>query len=486
MKILRNFLLITSSLLALAACTVGPDYQKPDSLLPSGWFSAGANKPINPTKEAADEMWWRNFNDPVLNTLIAQTAQNNLDLKIAVARVAQARATRADASADMLPKVNITGSAVRQANQFAFPAGPPGLTAPFNTFQAGFDASWELDVFGGKRRALEGAEADVEAAEAQGADTLVSLLAEVARTYIDIRQYQTQLSLASDVVKAERGTADIAQERYKAGQTAHVDVTRANAELANAQAQIPYYQNMLAQAEYSADVLLGAQPGTAHGLINGTGDIPAANKKLILDAPAAVIANRPDILASERKLASATARQGVAAAQFFPDISLSGFLGLLTTDAGKILDIHSKSWRAGASVLWPILNYGTLTANQELADASKDEALAGYQKTVIAALSDVEKSYTAYIKQQDYQAALEKAVKDNRQAMSVARARYKDGLVAFLEVLDAQRTLYASESRMAEATAKTSQNLVALYKSLGGGWKIAPNALNPRQQQPKT
>jgi NodT family efflux transporter outer membrane factor (OMF) lipoprotein len=202
-----------------------------------------------------------------------------------------------------------------------------------------------------------------------------------------------------------------------------------------------------------------------------SGDIPVVNKQLVLNAPSKVIADRPDIRVAERKLAAATAQQGVATAQFFPDISLSGFLGLLTTDSAKIFDIHSKSWKMGGSILLPILNWGALQANLDAANAEQQEALAVYQKTVLSALADVEKSYTAYTKQEDYRASLEKAVKDNQSATTVARARYKDGLVPFLEVLDAQRSLYASQSKVSEAKGKAAQNLIALYKSLGGGWQ---------------
>jgi len=226
----------------------------------------------------------------------------------------------------------------------------------------------------------------------------------------------------------------------------------------------------LAQAEYSLDVLLGEQPGAAHALVGSTGAIPASDKKIVLMAPAAVIAHRPDIRVAERKLAAATAQQGVAVAQFFPDISLSGFVGLLNTNASSLLQAGSKSWMVGGNVLWPILSYGKLSANLDSANAGQQEALATYQKTMISALSDVERSVTAYTEQEKYRQSLMKAVADNRHASKISQERYKEGLTSFLEVLDAERTLYNSQNQLTDASARTSENMVAVYKSLGGGW----------------
>jgi NodT family efflux transporter outer membrane factor (OMF) lipoprotein len=216
--------------------------------------------------------------------------------------------------------------------------------------------------------------------------------------------------------------------------------------------------------------LLGEQPGTVHGIIGDGGNIPWTSKQLVLSAPAVVIDNRPDIHMAERKLASATAQQGVATAQFYPDISLNGFLGLLNTHSSDLLKSASKSWIMGASVAWPILSYGKLEANQEGADAAQQEALATYQKSIIAALVDVEKSVTAYTQQEKFRTALASSVEKNHQATKVSEQRYSQGVTPFLDVLDAQRTYYSSELQLAQARADTARNLIAVYKSLGGGW----------------
>jgi outer membrane protein TolC len=219
------------------------------------------------------------------------------------------------------------------------------------------------------------------------------------------------------------------------------------------------------------DVLLGEKAGATAQLITSTAPVPVADKALLLAAPAKVIASRPDVRVAERKLASATAEQGVAAAQFFPDVSLTGFLGLLNADAGNLLRTDSKSWDIGGGVLWPILNYGKLSANLHASNARQQEALAQYQKAIITAINDVERSVTAYTKEEDHRAALEAAANDDQHALKIAQDRYKEGLSSFIEVLDAERTLYAAQSQTAASAALASQNLISVYKSLGGGWK---------------
>ena len=455
----------------LAACTVGPDYQKPTTDLPAGWVSAA------PAADAdgVQQLWWQNFHDPVLDQLITQAIADNPDVKIAEARILAARANRASAKAALLPTGDVSASGVREANQFAIPSGSfPGLTDPYNIFQTGFDASWELDLFGGHRRELEATNAELAGAIATRGDTLVSLLAEVARTYIDIRAAQAELKIAADTITSDRNAADIARQRFEAGQTARFDLTQADAQLEQAGSQLPYYRNQLAQAQFSLDVLIGAAPGTTKTLTDTPQPVPVAAQAVVLAAPAKVIANRPDILVAERQLAAATARQGEAVAQFFPDISLTGFLGLLNTDAGSLLRTASRSYLLSGKLVWPILSYGSLEANLDAANAQQQAALAQYQKTVLSALSDVERSVTSYTERERYRQALDRTVAADQHADAIARERYKEGLTSFLEVLDAERTLYAAQTQAALASAETSQDLVAVYKSLGGGWQSAP------------
>ncbi len=459
--------------LFLSGCAVGSDYKMPEIALPKSWFPAAEKQmPLTDERAEIEQNWWHNFGDPILDQLIEKADAGNFDLKIAQARIEQARAARASSNQDLLPQVNMVAGDTRQANRFTFGGTPfPGMTKPFNSFQAGFDASWEPDIFGGKRREIESADAQLAAAQASRDGARVSLLAEVASTYVDIRGYQQQLHITSETIEAEKRTVGIVRENYKAGKSAQLYLMQANAQLEQTRTQLPYYQNLLAQAEYSLDVLLGEQPGVAHSIVAEKKPIIFTDKNIILATPANVIANRPDIRVAERKLAAATAQQGVAIAKFFPDISLSGFVGLLNVDAGDLLEGGSKSWQIGGNILSPILNYGKLSANLDIYDAKQKEALAVYQKSIIAALSDVAKSVTAYSKQQEYRAGLAKTVAANRKTAEIARTRYKEGLSSFLDVLDAQRTLYASESQLVKSDSEVSQDLIAVYKSLGGGWK---------------
>ncbi len=461
------------SLIAITGCTVGPDYLKPDLELPKNWFQSTLKNAPRTSDSEVEHAWWKRFNDPILQSLIDKDLTGNLDIKIAESRIAEARANRSYAANDLLPTVNGKASAVRQSNRIAFPGGggPFDLTKPLNTFETGFDATWEADLFGGKRRTLEAESATLASEEANADDVRVSMLAEVARTYFEIRQYQQQLALNKDTVASGQTSVKIAQERYKVGETAKLDVMQANAQLQQFQTQIPYYENLLAQSEFNLDILLGEQPGTTHSLVLDAKPLPVADKDLVLSAPAQVIATRPDIRMAEQKLIAATAEKGVAIAALFPDISLSGFAGFLNIDQANLIKGSSRSWSMGGSVLLPIFNYGRLSANIDAADARKQQALDEYRKTLVAALSDVNKAITAYAKQEEFRAALQKTVADNRQVTTIARQRYKEGLSSFLDVLEAQRTLYASESQLASANALVSENLVALYKSLGGGWK---------------
>ena len=459
----------------LSACMVGPDYQKPETVLPATWIST----PEKSTQEhlAIEQAWWKNFHDPVLNQLITKAATNNFDVKIAETRITQARASQAAATAALFPVGEMIANANRQSNQIGFPSSAPStltgaLKKPFNIFKTGFDASWELDLFGGHRRESESAKAELEASALSRDDLVISLLAEVASTYIEIRQYQAQLKFAQETVEADIKTTTITQQRVDLGETAGVDVSKMESQQQRDQAQISYISNLLSQAEYRMDVLLGEKPGATHALVNPIKALPVMDQKILLTTPASVIAQRPDIRIAERKLASATAQEGVATAKFFPDISLVGFIGLFNTNAGNLLNVSSKSWSMGANVLWPILSFGSLSANLSGAEARQQEALTKYQKTLNNALSDVESSVTAYTEQEKYLQSLEKATAADQNIYDIAVNRYEEGLSSYLEVLEVKRKLYSSLNQLTLAKAQTARTIIAVYKSLGGGWKL--------------
>ncbi|HEU5047422.1 MAG TPA: efflux transporter outer membrane subunit [Rickettsiales bacterium] len=496
-------LLATSALalcLALPGCKVGPDYHKPNDPLPIGWKQQlGDSKPAaehkqEPTldKQALAQLqWWKKFNDPVLDGLIEKGLQQNLDLQIAKARIQEARAALRSAKSDLLPSVDAMASGMREGNQIAF--GKTSFPKPFNIFQTGFDASWELDLFGKSRRAIESAFALFGAEHAYNDEVRVSTLAEIARTYMDIRRYQAQVAIAQQSVKAQEETLKIQKDLYAAGSIPETGVIPAQARLMQQQFQVLYYQNLLTTSEYAMDLLLAEQPGTAHGLVAEVKPIPVADKNIVLAAPAEVIANRPDVREAERKFASSVAEIGVAKAQLFPNISISGFFGFLSTTTDKLVSAPNKSWNVGGNLLWPVFNYGHVVTGIETAKAQKNEALATYKKSVIAALVDVESTLSAYTKQEASREYMDGIVKQDAHAADIAQAKYKDGVTSMAEPLEAQQTLYSAQSQLADATANSAQDFIAVYKSLGGGWQEPPKepakpqeSTQKQEKQPET
>ncbi len=463
-----TFTTLLGSLLLLG-CMVGPDYKKPELAAPQRWQASPVSEKSN------EQQWWQRFNDPILNRLLGKALLGNLDLKTAEARIIEARAFQASATAALFPTGDLMAGANRQANQIGFPSGGSSdisqlVKQPFNIFKAGFDVSWELDLFGGHRRSAEAAKAEFEAANVTRDDILISTLAEIAKTYVEIRQYQNQLAIAQQIVAADNKTTELIQQRVSIGSNAGIDVTRTLAILEQDQSQLAYFKNMLAQAEFRMDVLLGEKPGLSHTLVKTEAEIPTTDQALILAAPAVVMTHRPDIRHAERMLAAATAQQGVATAKFYPDISLTGFIGLFNTNAGNFLNVSSKSWTMGGNVLWPILSYGSLSANLHAADAKQQAAMTQYQQAMISAFSDVERSVTAYSEQEKVWQSLEKSGKANNHIVQIAQERYEAGISSLLDVLDAQRSLYNMQNQVTIAKAKASINLISVYKSLGGSW----------------
>lgn len=465
---------ITIGTLALAGCVVGPDYQPSALVLPSTWHAnQEAKKSIKTERNA---QWWQHFNDPILTRLIDKATADNYDLKMAAARVAQARAGVDQAKAAWLPSSDLQASVTREANQIAMPGGSatpfaPLLHTPFNVFQSGFDASWELDLFGSRQRTFEAATAQWQEAMATRDDIQVSLLAEVARTYVAIRRDQEQLKMSVDTVAVNQHMLSIARQRFQAGQVPHLDVIRIEAQLEQSQATIPNQRALLAQREYAMDLLLGETPGTTHEQLGNTGPIPTAKTDLVLNAPAHVIAQRADIRKAERTLAAATAQQGIATARFFPNLSLHGFFGVLGTSTSELSPNDNKSWRTNAGLSLPIFNLGSLSAQLDAANAQHQEALANYQKNILAALSDVERAIVSYAEQERIVQTSLHEVETIQHARNIAQERFQSGTTSQMEVLEMDRTLLAAKDRLTKARADCSLNLIAVYKSLGGGWE---------------
>lgn len=456
-------------LLVSIGCTVGPNYKRPDLPTPTAWNEA--HQSGIETASADLTRWWTEFDDPLLNSLVDRAVRSNLDLRVAQARIREARANRAVVEAGAWPAVGTSGSYTRvRSSENALALTPPGGTLDQNIYEAGFDASWEIDVFGGVRRSVEAADASVEASVEDLRDTLVTLLGDVARNYVDVRGFQRLLSVARTNLKAQQDTLELTQVRFQAGLASDLDVAQAEAQVNSTAALIPVLESSLKRAVYGLDLLLGLQPGMLADELLSDGAIPRLPSKVAVGLPSELLRRRPDIRRAERQLAAATAQIGAAMADLFPKFSLTGAVGLRSISASDWFTRGSRFWSVGPTISWPIFDAGKIRANIEIRNAQQEQALNQYEKTVLAAFGDVESSLVNYSQEQARYGSLVNAVAANRRALEMANELYIRGLNSFLNVLDAQRSLYLTESELAQSEATMASNLVALYKALGGGW----------------
>ena len=457
-----------------AGCSVGPDYKEPGLAVPGVWNEAQQKgvevRPLELVR------WWTAFDDPLLNSLVDRAVQSNLDLRVAEARIRESRASRAVVAAGQWPTLGTYGSYTRSRNSDTVLDVPQGSASSIklerNFFDTGFDANWEIDVFGGVRRSVEAADATIEATEYSRRDVLVSLLGDVARNYIDLRGAQRRLAVARANVKSQQDSLDLTRVRFDAGLASDLDVVRAEAQINATAAQIPVIESALKQAAYSLDLLLGLSPGALWSELEKEMAIPHLPAEVKVGLPSDLLRRRPDIRLAERRLAAATAQIGSAVADLFPKFSLTGIYGLQSISASDWFMGRSRYWAIGPTITWPIFDAGRIRANIEIRNAQQEQALYQYEKTVLAAFGDVEKSLVNYAQEQVRYRSLNDAVAANRRAVEMANELYIRGLNDYLNVLDAQRALYLTETELALSEATMAANLVALYKALGGGWQI--------------
>ena len=457
------------ALAVAAGCTVGPNYRAPETSAPARWatpLEAGE------TADAARlDAWWRTFNDPELNDFIAAAARANPSLRAAAARVREARAEREVVTGARGPALE--SSAGYSRNRFsadAFPPLPATVPLDYNLYSAGFDAAWELDLFGGTRRAVEAAGAEVGAAEYAHRDLLVSLLAEVARNYIEARAYQQRLGITQQNIAVEQDILGLTRSRFQSGLSGELDVDEATALLTATQAEIPSLQSGFDRSVHHLAILIGQVPGALLEQLSAVKPIPLAPPAVPVGLPADLLRRRPDIQRSERELAASTARIGVATADLFPKFSLTGAVALASISAGGFPDAASREWSAGPVMQWKLFESGRLRANVRIQNERQQQALASYDQSVLVALEDVENALSAYAKEQSRRGSLQQSVAANQQALELARQLYRSGLSDFLQVLDAERALYGSQAALVVSDQSVSVDLVQLYKALGGGW----------------
>ena len=420
--------------------------------------------------------WWKSFNDPQLDSLVERAVRTNQDLRIAEARVREARAFYRIASSQLWPTVDAGGSYARENQSKNQPVlgslpMPSGIPYENNVYQAGFDASWEIDVFGGNRRAVEAGKAEVAAAEFGRRNVLVTLLGEVARNYVELRGCQRRLEIATNNLKTQEEALALAQDRFKNGLTSDLDVQQAATLLANTRAVIPMLESGIQGYIHRLGVLLGQPPEALLAELSAPAPIPSAPPLVPAGFPSDLLRRRPDIQLAERQLAASTARIGVATADLFPKFSLTGIAGYESTSASDWFSGGSKFWSLGPTVQWRIFDAGRIRANIRVQDARQEQALAAYEKTVLMSFEDVENSLVAYAKEQIRRRSLEDAVTSSQDSLHLANQLYANGLASFINVLDAERSLYQAEDALVQSDKAVTQNLISLYKALGGGWE---------------
>lgn len=505
--------------LGLAGCMTGPDYEKPEVILPKQWSDqevTGIQQAVAPVAQ-----WWTQLGDARLNWLVEQAIANNVDVQIAEARVREARAARGIAAAALRPSAGVGASySVEQSPEVDFDAaggspvsaglsfGPGGLTRSFsyrgrnvtvnrsvsaagpNTsvtltpggggggqdrindfFAVGFDAAWEMDIFGGNRRAVEAADADIEEAMERRRDILVVVLGEVALNYTELRAAQQRLAIANRNIAAQEESVRLTRARFEAGLNSELDTIRAEAQLATTQSQVPLLQEEIAQDIHRLGVLLGLEPNALAAELAVDGPIPAAPEAVPVGLPSDLLQRRPDIRAAERALAAQTARIGVATADLYPKFTLTGSLS--GRDGGfSFLDSANQTWSIGPGLSWPIFDAGRIRSNIEVQNARQEQALKEYQATILTALEDVENGLVGFAKEQQRRAALARAVQANQRSVALANERYVQGLEDFLTVIDAQQRQYQSEDQLVQSQGFVMLNLISLYTALGGGWEV--------------
>ncbi len=464
----RSSLALCLCLPLLTSCMMGPDFQRPEAKVSPQWLGQAPTAP-----EAARigeqnlAQWWMVFNDPQLTSLVGRAIQANLDLKIAESRIRQARAAMGIAGADLGPAVDAAASYRRSRTPLS---GDSGEAVTTNLYRMGFDAGWEIDLFGGSRRGVEAAGADLDAVVENRRDLLVSLSAEVAGNYLTLRSLQQRLVIARQNLLAQERSVDLTRKRLSAGFVSRLDVVRAEALAATTAGQIPLLEAQVRQTIYSLSLLLGGEPSTLLAELTPDAALPVAIATVPLGLPSDLIGQRPDIRRAEAKIHAATARIGVAKADLLPKFTITGSLGLQNNTLNSVFNQASGTWSLGPSLNWPLFDMGRGRANLELKKALQEEELLAYEQTVLGALREVENALIASTKEDEHRQTLVQAVTANRTAVDLATALYGAGQSDFLAVLDAQRSLYGAEDALAQSNRTVSTNLVALFKALGGGW----------------
>lgn len=486
----RRGLSVTFLSLWLAGCAVGPDYQPPVPQTPARWNDPGdAAVASKASSQAINPRWWKTFQSPQLDSLIERAIAGNLSLQQTVLRIAGAREQINQAGGAFLPAVNGSLQATRQQLgiegelkshdvygqlQDADPEirGALGaLTQPVNLYQGSFDAQWELDLWGKVRRQVEAANAQQQQAIEQRNDALVSLEAEVARAWLQLRGTQGIIATLKTQIDTAQQTFELTENRQKSGLSPQLDVENARAQVGNLEAQLPQYQAQERQAMNALAILLGKPPGALDSELRQAQPLPKLPEIVPTGIPSTLARRRPDVREAEASLHAATAQIGVSVAQLFPSLTLSGQFGLRNSETDWLTDWSSHFYSFGPQVSIPVFQGGRLVSSVKLARAQQGAAVLNYRQTVLSALGDVENALVSYRSDQQREAGLDKTINALQNAFDLASNSYRQGIASFIDVLDAQRQLAQASQQREQARVQSSLDLVALYKALGGGWE---------------
>jgi outer membrane protein, multidrug efflux system len=451
---------------ALSACAVGPDYRPPETSAPASFVSA---REPNFAAEEVEQEFWKSFQDPQLDRLVTEALAVNHDIRIAEANLRRARALRGESRFDLGPTVTAGGGHTEAKASERQLRGIPVANREERYYDAGFDAAWELDFFGRVRRGVEARNAELGAAAATLQDVRVSVTAEVARNYFELRGLQRQLAVARGNAENQRNTLELTELRMDAGTGTELDTVRAQAQLASTLAAIPNFEAAVNRAIFRLGVLTARQPAVLLdelALARALPELPSIQR---IGTPEALLRRRPDVRVAERELAAATARIGIAVGDLFPKISFSGNFGYDAVDSADLGKAATEAYAFGPVISWAAFDLGRVRQRIKGSRAAADGALARYEQAVLLALEDAESSLTTYSRSRARQEHLRGAAQASAQAADLARLRFDGGVADFLDVLDAQRTLLGAESELARGETDTATALIAVYKALGGG-----------------
>ncbi|MDB5780709.1 efflux transporter outer membrane subunit [Caballeronia mineralivorans] len=474
------FLTLLASVCAISACTVGPDYAGAPQVAPDAARAANFVRApsVGVVSTRAPSQWWLALNDPQLNTLIDAALVHNPDIHAAQARLRESRAQLQNQKANGMPKGSVDAAALRlrQPNLSALSSSQGSSSSsgggPLQLYTAGFDATWEIDLFGGTRRAVEAATAEADAVDADLADTQVSLAAEVAQAYVDLRDEQQRLTLAQRSAEIEQRMLTLTQQRRAHGTAADVDVERLSTQVENTRATLTPLDEQVEASLDQLAVLTGQAPGALDQELSALRPMPALPASVPVGDPASMLQQRPDIRAAERRLASSNAQIGEHKADFFPKVTLFGDIGYTAADPGHLLRKSNFSWIGAPYLQWNVLDFGRTLSSVHSAEASRDEADAKYAHTVLAALQDANTSLSRYGHQREHLATLQQVQASADRSATLMRQRYTAGASSLIDLLDTQRTQFSAQQNVVAGQAELLKDFVSLQKSLGLGWRV--------------